>query len=236
MKKVILLGSGGHAKSVIDTMRLAGKYSPHCILDLKEQIGKEVLGVPVTGSDADLSTYYRQGIRLCFIALGSTGKPARRIVLWKLALEAGFEFPNIIHPSAVVSPYAVIGRGVYIGPAAIINAGVLIGDGCIINSGAIIEHDCNIGGFVHVAPGAVLSGGVTVGDNAHVGTGCAVMHCVRIGTDSIIGAGSVVIKNIPSRKVCVGNPAKEIKNKFATDIGLHSGPLKPIKHLKVARV
>jgi len=210
MKKVILLGGGGHAKCVIDAMRLEGKYSPHCILDLKKNAGKKVLGVPIAGSDADLPSYYRRGIRLCFVALGSTGDPVRRIALWKAAARAGFDFPSIIHPSAIVSVHAVIGCGVYVGPGAIINAGAVIGDGCIINSGAIIEHDCIIS---HIAPGAVLSGGVTVGDRTHLGTGCAVTHGVDIGADSIIGAGSVVVRNISPRVVCVGNPAKKIRRR-----------------------
>lgn len=213
MKKVILLGGGGHAKCVIDAMRLGGKYSPHCVLDLEERIGQKVLDVKITGTDSDLHDYFKRGIKFCFVALGSTGDPARRIALWKLALKAGFGLPNIIHPSAVISSHAVLGRGVYAGPWAIINAGAVIGDGCIINSGAIVEHDCKIGEFAHVAPGAVLSGEVTVGSRTHLGTGCSVTHGVKIGADSIIGAGAVVVKDIPSLAVCVGNPAKKIKSR-----------------------
>lgn len=213
MKKVMILCGGGHAKCVIDAMRLGGKYAPHCVLDVKERAGEKVLGVKISGSDADLPAYYKRGVKLCFVALGSTGDPARRIALWKLALKAGFELPSIIHPSAVVSSHASIGRGVYIGPGAIINAGAVIGEGCIINSGAIVEHDCRIGAFAHIAPGAVLSGGVIVGDRAHLGTGCSVTHGVGIGADSIIGVGSAVVKDIPARSVCVGNPARKIKSR-----------------------
>jgi len=213
MTKVILLGGGGHAKCVIGAMRLGGKYAPHCVLDLKERVGERVLGVKINGSDADLPSYYRQGIKLCFVALGSTGDPTRRIALWKLALKAGFDFPSIIHPSVVVSPHASMGRGVYIGPGAIVNAGAVIGEGSIINSGAIVEHDCRIGAFAHIAPGGVLSGGVIVGDRAHLGTGCSVTHGVSIGADSIIGVGSAVVKDIPARSVCVGNPARKIKSR-----------------------
>ena len=213
MKKVILLCGGGHAKCVIDAMRLGGEYTPHCVLDIKERIGQKVLGVKITGSDADLPAYFKRGIKLCFVALGSTGDSARRIALWKLAVKAGFNLPNIIHPSAVVSSQALLGGGVYIGPGAIVNTSAVIGDGCIINSGAIVEHDCHIGEFSHIAPGAVLRGGVTVGDRAHLGTGCAVTHYVKIGADSIIGAGCVVVKNIPARIICVGNPAKKIKSR-----------------------
>lgn len=213
MRKVILLGGGGHAKCVIEAMQLSGKYSPCCVLDIKERVGEKVLEVAITGPDSDLPAYYGRGIKLCFVALGSTGNPERRIALWDQAEKAGFDFPAIIHPSAAVSAHSVLGRGVYIGPGAIVNAGAVISDGCIINSGAIVEHDCNIGEFAHIAPGAVLSGGVTVGNRTHIGTGSSVLHGVNIGADSIIGAGAVVVKDIPARAVCVGNPAKKIKSR-----------------------
>lgn len=213
MKKAILLGGGGHAKCVIDAMAVGGVYSPAGVLDLKERAGEKVLGVGITGSDMDLPLCRKRGVKLCVITLGSTGDPARRMALWKAAEKAGFDFPNIVHPTAIVSKHAKLGRGIYIGPGAIINAGAAVGDGCIINSGAIVEHDCFIGEFVHIAPGAALSGGVTVGDRAHLGTGSAVSHGVKIGQDTVLGAGSVAVKNLPERAVCVGVPAKKIKNR-----------------------
>ena len=213
MKKTIILCGGGHGKCVIDAMRLGGKYSPFCVLDVKERVGEKVLGVKIAGTEADLPVYFKRGIKLCFLALGSTGDPARRIALWNLAERAGFDFPALIHPSAVVSPDAKIGRGVYVGPGAIINSGASIGDACIINTGAVVEHDCRIGAFVHIAPGAVLSGVVVVGDRSHLGTGCSVMHGINIGADSIIGVGSAVVKDVPARTVAFGNPAKKIKSR-----------------------
>ena len=213
MIKVVILGGGGHAKCVIDSIRLGGEYAPHCVLDVKTRVGEKVLGVTITGSDSDLPAYHKRGLIFCFVALGSTGDPSRRIALWKLAAKAGFEFPNVIHPSAIVSVHATLGRGVYIGPGAIINAGADIGDGCIINSGAIVEHDCHVGQFAHIAPGAVLSAGVCVGGRAHLGSSCVVKQYMKIGEDSVIGAGSVVVKNVPMGVVCVGNPAKTIRRK-----------------------
>lgn len=213
MKKVILLGGGGHAKCVIDAMLLGRKFAPACVLDLKERAGEKVLGVEITGSDAELPAYYRRGIKLCFVALGSTGDPARRIALWKLAVKAGFDFPAVVHPSAIVSSHAAIGRGVYVGPGAIINAGAVVGEGCIINSGAIVEHDCQIGEFAHIAPGAILSAGVEVGARSHLGSGCSLTQYLKVGADSILGAGAVAVKDIPARAVCVGNPAKKIKSR-----------------------
>lgn len=213
MKKVILLGGGGHAKCVIDTMLAGCSLAPECVLDVPARAGQDVLGVKIAGSDADLPAWRKRGLRLAFVALGSTGDPARRVALWLLADAAGFDFPKVIHPSAVIARHAEIGRGVYVGPGAIINSGAVIEDACIINSGAIVEHDCRVGEFAHIAPGAVLSGGVTVGDRAHVGTGCAVSHGVTIGADTVVGAGSVVVKDLPARAVCVGVPARKIKGR-----------------------
>jgi len=213
MKKVLLLGGGGHAKCVIDAMREWRLYAPAGVLDLTERKGDTVLGVKIIGSDADLPAFYKRGLRLAFVTLGSTGDPARRIALWELAEKAGFKFPNIIHPAAIVSEHARLGEGVYIGPGVIVNAGAAIGDGCIINSGAIVEHDCRLGNFVHLAPGAVLSAGVTVGDRSHIGTGCCTAQYLTIGEDTVVGAGSVVVKSLPGNAVCVGSPAKKIKSR-----------------------
>lgn len=213
MKKVLLLCGGGHAKCVIDAMRLGGRYSPAGVLDVRARVGEMVSGVKITGADKDLELFFKRGSRFCFVALGSTGDPSKRISLWSQAEKAGYKFPSIIHPSAIISPNCSIGRGVYIGPGAILNSGATIGDGCIINSGAIVEHDCQIGEFVHIAPRAVLSGGVVVGPRSHIGTGSSVTHYISIDADCVIGTGSVVIKSLRSAGVYIGNPARKIKNR-----------------------
>ncbi|HOI43907.1 MAG TPA: hypothetical protein PK523_13265, partial [Elusimicrobiales bacterium] len=153
MKKVVLLGAGGHAKCVIDAIRAGREYEPACALDPSVVEGGTVLGVKIVGPDSALPRLARGGLSLAFVALGSTGDPKKRAALWKLAEDLGLDFPNIIHPSAMVSPNATLGRGIYVGAGAIVNAGAVIEDGCIINSGAIVEHDCRLGLFVHIAPG-----------------------------------------------------------------------------------
>lgn len=212
MRRVLLLGGGGHAKCVIEAMRLCGRFLPAGVIDLKARVGEEVLGVKICGSDCDLPKYYARGVKLCFVTLGSTGDPVRRVSLWSLAEKAGFDFPNIIHPSASVSSYAELGRGIYIGPGAIVNAGAIVHDGAIINSNAVVEHDTRVGAFAHVAPGAILSGGVSVGDRTHLGTGCVVTHGVSIGAYAIVGVGAAVVKNMPGKAVYVGNPARKIRD------------------------
>jgi len=209
--KILLIGAGGHCKVILDLLLSLNEHEIAGIIDLKDRIGDKIFGVPVIGTDEDLQSFFKKGIKYCFISIGSVGDPGLRIKIHKLAKKSGFKFPNLISPDAVVSSAVSIGEGNYIAPKVAINAGTRIGNNCILNTGAIIEHDCTIGDFVHISPGSVLSGGVTVGDNSHVGAGSVITQDVTIGGNAIIGAGSVVIKDIREGMVAYGNPCTERK-------------------------
>ena len=208
-KKILLIGAGGHGKVVLDALLSQKEYAIAGIIDVKELVGTKVLSGSVIGTDADLPRFYRSGIKLCFIGVGSIGDPQLRVKLYETAKRAGFSFPNVISPEALVSPHAVLGEGNYVAPGVIINAGARIGNHCIINTGAIVEHDCRIGDFVHLSPGSVLSGVVTVGDYSHIGTGSVVIQNLAIGSKVMVGAGSVVTKDIRNGVKAFGNPCKE---------------------------
>lgn len=210
-RKILLIGAGGHCKVVIDLLLVSKEYDVIGIIDLKEKIGEKIFGIKVLGPDSDLPTFYKKGIKYCFVSLGSTGDPSLRVKLYNIAIKTGFMFPNLIHPSALISRQAKMGCGNYIAPKVVINSGAQIGNNCIINTGAIIEHDCKIGNFVNLCPGSLLSGSVNIGDYSHIGTGSIVSHGLTIGTRAIIGVGSVVVKNIPNSVVSYGNPCKERK-------------------------
>lgn len=213
-KKILLIGAGGHCKVILDLLSKAKEYQIIGIIDLAEYVGKNVLGVPIIGVDADLPKFFKQGIKCCFISLGSVGNPNIRCKLYNLAKKIGFTIPNLISPQALVSSFALLGQGNYIAPKAVINAGAKIGDNCIINTGAIIEHDCCVGNFVHLSPGSILSGSVEVGNYSHIGTGSVVIQGLKIGEKTMIGAGSVVTKNIQKNVIAYGNPCKERKKNF----------------------
>jgi len=206
-----LIGGGGHCKVVIDTIKTAGKFEIAGIIDLKGKIGSEILSYKVVGEDNDLEKYFKSGIRYCFISAGSAGDPKLRTKLYAVAKKIGFTMPNIIHSSAVISPFASLGNGNYVAAGAIINAGSGVANNCIINTGAIVDHDCRIGEGVHIAPGAVLSGGVIIDDFSHIGNGSAIRQNVSIGKNTVIGTGSVVIDSITDNVVAYGNPCKEIR-------------------------
>lgn len=212
-KKILLIGGGGHCKSVLDSLLDLNEYAEIGIVDNANTVGGQILGVPVVGADEDLPELFRQGYQYAFVAIGSIGNPVQRIKLNGLLEEIGFISPQIIDPSAIVSPYAVLETGVFVGKRAVINAGATIGKCAIINTGAIVEHDCRIGDYVHISPGAVLSGGVSVSRHSHIGSNATVRQQISIGSDVIIGVGSVVVKDIPAHTTAYGNPCKGVDNR-----------------------
>jgi sugar O-acyltransferase (sialic acid O-acetyltransferase NeuD family) len=210
-KNILLIGGGGHCKSVLDSILELNEYSEIGIVDKKENIGMSVMGVPVVGCDDDLTTLFEYGYKYGFVTVGSIGNPSLRIKLFNLLSEIGYEIPAVIDGTAKVSKHSIIEQGVFIGKQSIINAGSLIQIGSIINSGSIVEHDCQIGAFSHIAPGVVLGGEVIVGENSHIGSNATVKQQVHIGSNSIIGMGSVVLQNIDSHTMAYGIPCKEVR-------------------------
>lgn len=208
-EKILLVGGGGHCKSVLDSLLMQSIFSEIAIIDKEENIGKKILGIPIIASDDGLLKLYDSGFRNAFVTLGSIGNPSRRVKIFEMLKEIGYTIPNIIDPSALVSPYAKLSDGVFVGKNSIINAGVEILRGAIVNTGVILEHDCMVGEFAHIAPGSVLCGGVNIGQSTHIGAGSMVKQNITIGSNSMIGIGSVVLRDCGDHSISFGNPCKE---------------------------
>lgn len=196
MEDIILLGAGGHAKSVVDCIERQGEYRIVGFLD-KEERGKACCKeYEVIGGDDDLPKFYEQGIRNAFVTVGFLGRSTVRDRLYDRLKQIGFQLPNIIDPSAVVAGDVELGEGNFIGKLAMLNADVKIGSMCIINSGALIEHECQVGDFSHISVGTVLCGGVTVGRNTFVGAGSTLIQGITVGDKCIVAAGVTLRKSI----------------------------------------
>jgi UDP-perosamine 4-acetyltransferase len=205
---VVGLGAGGHAKVVVDILRLHADHEIVGLLDPNPDLhGTEVMGVPVLGGDELLPELAGRGVRHAFIGLGSAGDTGPRRRLYELAREEGLAVVRAVHPTAAVAPSAALGDGVTIMAGAVVNAGARLGENVVINTTAVVEHDCVIGDHVHVATAAVLGGGVEVGEGSHVGLGARVNQGVRIGRGSIVGSGAVVVDDVADGVVVVGVPA-----------------------------
>lgn len=205
----IILGGGGNARVLIDTVQAIGSAKIMGILDPDgSRWGKKMLGVPILGDDNLLPELLRQGVNHFVIGLGSTGNNRPRQRLFEFALSHHLEPLTVIHPHAMLSAWAKVGRGSQLFPGSIVNAGAIVGENVIVNSGAIVEHDCILGNHVHVATGAKLASTVHVGTGAHIGAGATVKQCITIGANAIVGAGAVVVKDVAPETVVVGVPAR----------------------------
>lgn len=209
-KSILLIGGGGHCKSVLDTLISNGYYSDIAIIDTVDKVGNKILDVPIIGSDAELSELFKKGYKNAFITMGSIGDTSLRVKLFKLVESIGFNIPNIIDKTSTISRFVELKNGIFIGKNTIINAGSTIQKGSIINSGAIIEHDNIIGEYSHIAPGTTLSGDVSIGNNTHVGANSVIRQQINVGSNTMIGTGSNVISNIDDNKLAYGNPCKEV--------------------------
>ena len=207
---IVLIGSGGHCKIIVDSIERLGTFKIAGFIDL-EEIGKEVYrGYKIIGHDEDMQSIYDSGIHNAFIGIGFMGKSNIRKKLYFKMKDAGFNFPVIIDPSAVVAKDATIGEGTYIGRDAVVDADAKIGMNCIINTSAIVEHECIIGDFSHLAVASVICGQTQVGDECFLGANSTVIQRLKISDRCVVGAGSVVLSSIDSDCTAVGVPAKVI--------------------------
>ena len=204
-RPLILIGGGGHCKSVIEVAESAG-YEIKGILDMPDEVGKDVLpGHKVIGTDDEIPQY----VEKCdfVITVGFIKKPALRIKLYNKVKAAGGRLATIIASTAHVSKYAELGEGTVIMHQAFVNAGAKIGDNCIINTFVNIEHDAEVGNQCHISTGTMVNGECKIGENCFIGSQSVCANCIEIASDIIVGAGSVVRKSIRVKGIYAGNPA-----------------------------
>lgn len=209
-EKLVLVGGGGHCKSVIDVAECAG-YTILGVLDKPERVGDHVLDYEVIGTDDDMAKYVE--VAEFVVTVGQIKSPDLRMELHRKVERAGGHLATVVSPKAQVSKYAVIGEGTVVMHQAVVNAGAKIGKGCIINTFADVEHDSEIGDFCHISTGAIVNGGCRVGKGSFLGTGALIANQIEIGENAVIGAGTVVVKSLPSDCVVFEVPSKVMKAK-----------------------
>jgi sugar O-acyltransferase (sialic acid O-acetyltransferase NeuD family) len=208
-KRLLLVGGGGHCRSVLDSLLTLGIYEAISIVDPDPTASAQ--GIGVVGVDADLPRLRTQGWTHAFVTVGSVGNTRLRRKLYQIIVDCGYSVPTVVDRSAVLARDVRLSEGVFVGKRAVLNAGSQIGMGAIVNTGAIVEHDCVVGDFAHISPGAVLCGGVQVGDDAHIGAGAVLRQGISVGKRALIGAGSVVVRDMPEDVTAYGVPCREVE-------------------------
>ena len=202
MKKLVIIGAGGHGSVVADAAAKSG-YESICFLD---DGGKEsCLGYPVVGKTADAEKYKDCDF---FVAIGNA-KTREKVV--EQLTGKGLKVVNVIHPSAIIAKGVTLGKGVLLAAGAVINPNANLGDGVIVNTMASVDHDNEVGKYAHISVGAHLAGEVFVGAYTWVGIGATISNAVKICEDCMIGAGATVVKDITEKGTYVGVPARKIK-------------------------
>lgn len=196
---VAVIGAGGHAKVVISTLRAVGHTVVGAFDDDPKKRGSTLLGVKVLGVTADLAnTEYRAAV----IAVGDNA--TRRNLAQRIKV---VEWITVVHPAAFVDPSVKLGRGTVVFAGSVIQPDSVVGDHVIVNTGSTVDHDCVVADFAHIAPGVHLAGETQLGTGALLGIGVVVKPGCRIGEWTIVGAGGVVVKDLPANITAFGVPA-----------------------------
>lgn len=206
MKDIIIIGTGGHAKVILDIIEKSGD-NVRGFLDDNRIIGETILGYPVLGSEKkDVVNFCN---RNCYfiIGIGNNEKRKKEAELLKLP------WYTAIHPSVQIGKAVEIGEGTVIMANAVINPDAKIGSHCIINTAASVDHDVVIGNYTHISPNAAIAGKSSIGEGCHVGIGCSVIDNISICSGVKIGAGAAVTEDISVPGVYVGVPARIVRKR-----------------------
>jgi sugar O-acyltransferase (sialic acid O-acetyltransferase NeuD family) len=215
MKNIVIVGSGGHAKVVIDVVHKEGKYRILGLLDSTREYGHTTAGYKIIGSEGDLPSIMDSNqLEGVLIAVGDNFVRSR-ISLRLRAAVPHIKFVATIHPRACIAEDVRIGFGTVVMGGATINSNTDIGNFCIINTNSSVDHDNLFGDFASAAPGSNLGGNCKIGRFSAIGIGATLLQRIEIGEHTIIGAGSVVTRSIPSHTVAFGVPAKPIRTRSA---------------------
>lgn len=201
MQDLIIVGAGGFAREVFAWVP---KHAYNVVAFYTHDADhRRLLDVPVISeikSQRHLSSKF-------IIAIGD---PKNRAKMWEEIQYAGLDPATIVHPSAIIGHQIDIGAGSIICPGVVLTTNVRIGRGVILNLNSTVGHDCSIDNFVTVSPGANISGNVHLHEFSYVGTNAAIREKVMLGSNSVLGMGAVLTKDLPSGETWCGNPAKKL--------------------------
>lgn len=217
LKNIVLIGSSGHAKVVIDIVERQGKYRLVGLIDDFREIGERTLNYSILGSVSDLPKVVRdKDIRGVIVAIGDN------YVRATLEKHISRSLPNLpfitaIHPSAEIGRDVIIGPGTVMMAGTVINACSRVGKSCFLNTKASLGHDCDMDDYSSLGPGVTVGGGCRVGAYSSIGIGANVRHGIEIGTHCVIGGGALVVDPIESFSVSFGVPARFVRKREPQD-------------------
>ena len=211
MKNIVIFGSGGHAKVIVDIIEKQGKYNISGFIDGHHQKNSIIMGYKVIGDESSFKDiFFSYKIYGGIIGIGDNSTRAKvRDKIIKII--PNFKFVNCVHPKSVLGKDTTLGEGNVIMPGAIINASSRIKNHCILNTNSSLDHDCLMSDFSSIAPNASVGGNVKIGNYSAIGIGANIFNSVNIGYNCIIGGGSLVCHDTNDNSINYGSPSKFIR-------------------------
>jgi sugar O-acyltransferase (sialic acid O-acetyltransferase NeuD family) len=217
LKPLLLVGSSGHARSVLEVIELQGQYRVLGLLDSFAENGSQSSGHTICGRPEEAAEIAKaHSCRTFFIAVGDNWQR------WRITSELreaipGVEFVTLMHPTAVVARTAQIGAGTVLMPFSYIGVNAYVGEGCIVNVSSSVNHDCRIDDYSSLSAGVHMGGGSSVGFRSSMGLSSHLREKVKIGKDTVVGAGAAVIEDMPDCAVVFGVPARVKRTRTLDD-------------------
>jgi sugar O-acyltransferase (sialic acid O-acetyltransferase NeuD family) len=217
MSNIVIIGSSGHAKVIIDIVQQEGKYKIVGLLDCYRKLNEQTLGYSVLGKEEDLPELINiHSITGAIVAIGDNFIRSK-VVSHVREICPDLLFVSAIHPNSSIGIDVTIGEGTVIMAGVSINPCCSVGLFCILNTNSSLDHDSIMEDFSSLAPNVTTGGNCRIGEYSAIGIGTVLIHGVHIGKQSIIGAASLVMKSIESFVVAYGTPAKVIRNRHPGD-------------------
>lgn len=217
MENIVIVGSSGHAKVIIDIVLQEGKYKIVGLLDRFRTVGEKTLGYAVLGTENELPALVKaHDLKGAIVAIGDNfirSQVASRIK----EICPDLPFVCALHPKAAIATDVSIGAGTVVMAGAVINPCSSVGRFCILNTQCSLDHDSVLEDFSSLAPGAVTGGNCQLGQYAAISAGAVLIHGIHVGEHSVIGAGSTVMNSIEAFVVAYGTPAKTIRHRKQGD-------------------
>jgi sugar O-acyltransferase (sialic acid O-acetyltransferase NeuD family) len=211
MKRVVIIGAGGHGREVADILRHQAQHDSGLkilgFVDDAHNLPPIINGLPLLGDWSWFETVDKSEIRV----VCAVGLPRLRKQLVERAGAKGLSFTSAISPAAHLSPGAKLGEGLMLFPHSFASTDILIDDHAIVNAGATVSHDTKVGPYGTLNPGVHLAGNVDVNEGCYLGIGASVIQGISIGAWTTVGAGAVVVRDLPDNVTAVGVPARVIK-------------------------
>ncbi len=211
MRNLIILGAGGFGREVFDLANYIYQNDPD--FRIKGFLSDDPSNIESMGYPPVLGSVDGYEIQKNDVFIPGIGNVYDRKKVVEIIIKKGGKFINLIHPTAVISPSVSLGKGVAIKAFCVLASNVRIGDYTFLQSSAIFGHDVIIGSFCQINSFSFFAGCVHVGDLVTVNAGAKFVQSRKIGKGSVIGMGSVVIKDVPSGMKVFGNPARIIDEK-----------------------